>query len=73
MKQTRYMITDGKRFAVSSTGTIHLSEISNWVDVKVFKEYNTAKKCIEKNAAVLGKCHVQKMDIIYQPFVPDVE
>lgn len=72
MEQTRYMVTDGKgHFAVSNTGTIHLSEINNWTDVKVFKEYNTAKKCIEKNAVVLGSCHVVKMRITYSEVEKD--
>ena len=66
-EQDRYLITDGKgRFAVKSTGTVHLSQISNWVDVCVYKEYNTAKKALEKSAAVLRGCEVKKFVIRYE-------
>lgn len=73
-KQVRYIVTDlNGRAAVSTSGTIHLSEIHNWIDVKVFKEFNTAKKCIEKNPTVLKGCIVKKVEISYSDLEPDEE
>lgn len=65
-EQTRFVITDGKRFAVSNTGTIHLSFVDNWADVKVYKERKTAEKAIEKNSTVLGNCEVKRCRISYE-------
>lgn len=65
--QDRYIIANQNGKVVCTEGTtVHLSEPWSFANVKVFKEYRAAEKCMEKHKAILGGCHVEKVRVEYK-------